>query len=263
MITYRIKYKHFISQLYVPASVETRTRVIIMLPGLPMSFQVRALIDQYLKRSDYVFYPFYSGTYDSGGVFTGESAVNDVRYFLRMVQQDYVQELYYNKKIILPRFSEIILVGMSFSAVIVLHADLLLCNKVVLLSPVLIYDQTDINNIVNGFDFKNQMNCLIKLLCNAYPFTYRMDETVPQLRDFLYGVSRYSRTQQIMDKLGTIQVPTLLVHGLSDNVVPIKLTETILENAIENKNITFNPVNHVGHSLSSYGNALLHDIASF
>jgi len=263
MVAYRIKYKGLVSQLYVPKKKNDGVRAIVVMPGLPMSFNLGALISKYLDSGDYVFYPFYSGTYDSAGVFTGDSAVADTYDFAEMIQQKSVDELYYNVKIDLPKFEEVVFLGMSFSAVIALHADTSPCDKIVLLSPVLMYNQEDISRAVSDFDFKSQMDSLLGLLRNAYPFTYRMGEHEDVLRSFLYGDSEYSRTQGVVEKLRGLNIPTLVVHGRKDLSVSIAMTEKMLADAGNEDNITFWPINHAAHSISSYGDELIDKVIAF
>lgn len=64
MITYKVKYKKYIANLYVPE--QKSGRVVLLLPGLPMSTNINNILKPFLDAGAVVFYPNLSGSYDSG-----------------------------------------------------------------------------------------------------------------------------------------------------------------------------------------------------
>ena len=142
MTTYKIKYKNYISNLYLPDLPSGK--VVLFLTGLPMSLDISSLLPRLIDAGCTVFYPYYAGTYDSKGFFSGEQSIRDVNKFIEMISQSEVSELYFNKKIKIEN-KEIILLGMSYGSSIALLGLNNKINKLILLSPVLLYNQKEID----------------------------------------------------------------------------------------------------------------------
>src|SRR3989344_246194 len=97
MITYKVKYRQYIVNLYVPE--QKSGRVALLLPGLPMSTNISNILKPFLDAGTVVFYPYFSGSYDSGGVFSSTQSIRDVAALHPLTQMTEVTELYFSKKI--------------------------------------------------------------------------------------------------------------------------------------------------------------------
>src|SRR3989344_1483449 len=109
MITYKVRYKKYIVNLYVPE--RKSGRVVLLLPGLPMSTNINNILKPFLDAGAVVFYPYFSGSYDSGGSFGATQSIRDVSALHPLTQMTAVTELYFGKQIELGVPSEGILVG--------------------------------------------------------------------------------------------------------------------------------------------------------
>ena len=124
MITYKVKYKKYLADLYVPETVSGA--VIVLLPGLPRSSNIEKLVRTLTANGNIVLYPSFSGSFDSGGTFSGSQCIDDVQSFVRWAKKGEFKELYFGKNISLRRSRKIVLMGMSFGAFMALlgnHTD--------------------------------------------------------------------------------------------------------------------------------------------
>lgn len=246
MITYKVKYKEYIVNLYVP---EKKTgKVVLLLPGLPMSTNVDKLLKLFLDAGVVVFYPYFSGSYDSRGFFSASQSIRDVEALYPLTQMTSVTELYFGKQIELGTPHEVILAGMSYGAVIALLGHRNLYQKIILLSPALLFNPTDIEGEA-GKNFHEQMMSLVHLLKKAHPFTYRLS-FFRDLEKFLLGQSSLIQSKSIIEALEKICCPSLILHGENDTAVPAGVTRS-LEKKITNSNISWCYTNSA-HSVSSY-----------
>lgn len=257
MIVYKIKWKSYVADLYMPDS--DVCSVVLLLPGLPKSSNSEKIIKTFLSTGSAVLYPNFSGMFDSGGEFDGMNCIKDVQEFIELARQPEVVELYFNKKIKLNNGKEVILVGMSFGSTVALLAFNERVNKLILLSPVLLFNQKEINEIVD-FDFKKQMDSLLYLLKNAFPYTYRIKSS-DIFKSFLYGNIDILRRNNIERVINDLKIKTLIVHGKLDSSVPWKISESIRQTT-NNKMIEWKFFN-VAHSTSSYNKSVLNKIADF
>ncbi len=257
MITYKIKYRGYISSLYIPEKKSGKT--VFLLPGLPTSSNIDKLVQCFLDAGCCVFYPQLAGSFDSGGNFDGFNHILEVKNILKMAQQKSFKELYFCKNINIGKNSEVILVGMSYSGLIALLGETKEVSKILLLSPVLLYNQKDISKIID-FDFKNQMGSLLGLLSRAFSFSYRLTSQ-KLMRKFLYGEDKILRFDSVLQKMRDIKKPTLIVHGRNDYSVPYQIDEYLVKKS-DNKLIDLY-IGDFGHSSSSYTKEALDKISSF
>lgn len=257
MITYKVKYKKYIINLYVPE--RKSGRVVLLLPGLPMSTNINNILKPFLEAGVVVFYPYLSGSYDSGGTFSAKQSIDDVAALYPLTQMATVTELYFGKQIELGTAHEVVLVGMSYGAAIALLGHKNLYQKIILLSPALLFNQTDIGG-ESGGNFHEQMKSLLHLLKKAHPFTYRTGFS-SNLEKFLMGYKSDVRRQSIIEALNKISCPSLVLHGKSDTSVPFEITRS-LEGEIKNGNISWNYIESA-HSTSSYDDESLALIRKF
>lgn len=257
MINYKVKYKKYIVNLYVPE--QKSGRVVLLLPGLPMSTNINNILKPFIDAGAVVFYPYFSGSYDSGGSFSATQSVHDVAALHPLTQMMEVTELYFGKKIELGTPSETILAGMSYGAAIALLGHKNLYQKIILLSPALLFNPTDIGGEA-GKGFHEQMKSLLHLLKNAHPFTYRTGFS-QDLKRFLLGKSNSAQRSTVTDSLSRIECPSLVIHGEGDTSVPSELTRS-LEKETMNANISWHYINS-SHSTSSYDNESLALIQKF
>ena len=257
MITYKVKYKKYIVNLYVPE--QQSGRVALLLPGLPMSTNINNILKPFFDTGTTVFYPYFSGSYDSGGSFSATQSVYDVVALYPLTQMTKVTELYFGKQIELGTPSETILVGMSYGAAIALLGHKNLYQKIILLSSALLFNPADIEG-EEGRGFHEQMKSLLNLLKNAYPFTYRIGFS-KNIKRFLLGQSDLAQHQSIINSLSKIKCPSLVLHGEEDTLVPVGLIRS-LEQEVVNSNISWRYVNAL-HSTSSYDDESLTLIRKF
>lgn len=246
MITYKVKYKKYVVNLYVPE--QKSGRVVLLLPGLPMSTNINNILKPFLDAGAVVFYPYFSGSYDSDGSFSSTQSIHDVAELYPLTQMTAVTELYFGKQIELGTPSEIVLVGMSYGAAISLFGHQNLYQKIILLSPALLFNPADIGGEV-GIDFHRQMRGLLHLLKEAHPFTYRIGSS-RDLERFLLGQGEFGHRQSVVEALDKISCPFLVLHGENDLSVPVTVTRS-LEKETANANGSWRYIDSA-HSTSSY-----------
>lgn len=257
MITYKIKYKGYILSLYLPEKKSGKT--VLLLPGLPTSSNIDKIVQCFLDSGCPVFYPQLAGSFDSEGKFDGFNHISEIKNLMKMVTMENFKELYFCKDIKIGKSKEIILAGMSYSGLIALLGETKEVSKILLLSPVLLYNQADISKIVD-FNFKTQMQSLLGLLSRAFSFSYRLT-SLKMMRKFLYGQDNILRFSSVLNKLKNIKKPVLIIHGKNDSSVPHKIDECLVEKA-NNKFISLY-VGDFGHSNSSYTKEALEKIKDF
>lgn len=250
MITYKIKYKNYISNLYIPE--KKSGQIAVLLPGLPASNNINKLIDHLMTKGVVVYYPSFSGSFDSEGKFSATNAVKDVDFFYQMAIKSKVKELYFGKEIEIGKINEVILIGMSFGSAIALYGHKNKYNKVALLSSALLYHPDDFPSKEMGQAFRAQMMSLLRLLKNAFPYSYRTGKD-SDLRDFLLGKSPMSKRINMISALHKITCPTLILHGKNDTSVPMKAIRSLQEES-QNSEITWQYTDS-GHSTSSLDKA--------
>lgn len=256
MTTYKIKYKSYIADLVLP---EGGVRsVTVVLPGLPKSSDQKLLVKALLNAGSAVLYPDYSGSFNSGGIFSAEQCVKDVREFIAMANKSEFKELYFNKKIELGN-CKVNIVGVSFGAIILILANLSNVDKIMFLSPAFLFNQKDIDQIVK-FDFKLKMSALSNFLKRAFKFTYRV-ESFEQLRKFLNGGKDTMRIKRILKKLEELDCDSFIIHGKLDTTVPYEITSHLKEK-VSNPRIKW-LFPDVSHSVSSYDENTLKTISDF
>lgn len=255
MTTYKVKYRHYIVNLYLPEIYSGK--VVLLLPGLPMSTNVHGLIQTLVDTGAIVYYPYFSGSFDSGGKFSASSSIKDVSTLHFLTQMKKHIELYFGKEINLGVSTETILIGMSYSAAIALLGNSNLYQRIVLLSPAFLFDPKDIGGN-EGETFHEQMKSLLGLLKSAHPYTYRTG-LFSDLNDFLLG--KKVRKKEITHALNDLSFPTMIVHGTRDSSIPVTITKS-LEKEVSNSHISWNYVD-AGHSISSYGTEALSLIRDF
>lgn len=257
MITYKIKYRNYISNLYVPE--KKSGQVAVLLPGLPASNNINKLLDCLMAKGVIVYYPNFSGSFDSGGEFGAINAIKDVVFFHQMAIKPKVKELYFGKEIDIGKTREVILIGMSFGSAIALNGHKNKYDKVALLSSAFLYHPDDFSNKEVGQAFRAQMISLLRLLKNAFPYSYRIGKN-SDLRDFLLGKSPISKKRNVISALCKITCPTLVLHGKNDSSVPIKTIQSLQEEA-QNPKLVWQYTDS-GHSVSSLDKSSLDALSS-
>lgn len=256
MTQYKVKFKRYILNVYLPKK-DSGQRV-VLLPGLPMSANIDNLIKTFHESGAVVFYPYFSGSYDSGNRFSASQCIKDAAALWELAQHRELTELYFNKKLKLNATKEIILAGISYGAAISLLGHKNLYQKIILLSPALLFRPQDIRPTGDGFT--KQMKSLLKLLKNAHPFTYRLSAT-NDLEEFLCGKSKLTRRKNVVRMLNDIKGPVLILHGTGDTSIPSSVTQS-LEREVTNDNVVWHYIN-AKHSASSYSPDSLRIIRRF
>lgn len=246
MITYKIRYKNYLVDVYVPE--QSSGRSVLLLPGLPISSNLAPILKPFLDAGAVVFYPYFSGSHDSYGTYSPNNAISDLRRLYPLLLSESVRELYFGKNIPLPRPKEVILTGMSYGAGIALHGHASLFDKVILLSPALLFNQQDIGG-KEGVGFSEQMHHLLSLLKHAHPLTYRTRFS-QGLRRYLLGNDARTKRTMVLEALNTTTKPTLVVHGNNDTSIPVSITQSLEANCT-NGLVLWKYVQS-GHSTSSY-----------
>lgn len=257
MITYKVRQKNLIVNVYVPET-PTGSRT-VLLPGLPMSTSTPPIIQYLLEEGCIVYYPYYSGSYDSGRKFNLKNCLRDVEQLFLLAQKEKLTELYFGKTFSLPTASTVSLIAQSFGAAIALHGHMGVFNSMVLLSPALLYNPQDIGG-EQGLAFSAQMKNLWHFLKEAHPYTYRTGFGKP-LRSFLFGHALISRKKDVIKALSLLKHQTYIVHGKGDTSVPLNVSQA-LQAEVQNRHVQWKYVD-AGHSLSSYSPETLRSVAKF
>lgn len=168
MITYKVKKDQFIINFYLPKKLSGK--VVLLLPGLPTSSNIDKLLTSFSNAGCVVFYPYLAGSFDSRGDFNGHKHIADLKKLLSIAHESSFTEIYFNKEINIGKVKEVILCGMSYGAFISLMGDNKSADKIILLSPALLFNQKDIATITKSFHFSEQMKRLLNLLKKAFPF---------------------------------------------------------------------------------------------
>ncbi len=257
MITYKVKSGKYILNLYMPERMSGK--VVLLLPGVPISSNIDKLLLAFLDAGCVVFYPYLSGSFDSGGDFNGFTHIKEVNELIKIAQKEKITEIYYKKVINIGLNNKIILAGMSYGSLIALLGKTKNIDKLLLMSPVFFLNQKDISNVLD-FDFKNQMTSLLHLLKTAFPFSYRPSNFI-SLKSFLFGESVALKRESIEKSINNIDSPTLIIHGTKDTSVPYKISESLKNSCTNNKIKWLFP--EARHSNSSYGNEVFRIIKKF
>lgn len=244
--------------MYIPEKKNGKT--ILLLPGLPASSNIDKLLNTLTGAGFIVYLPSFSGSFDSGGVFSVESCIKDVGNLYQLCIKSKVKELYFGKEIEIGTVTGVILMGMSFGSVIALLGHRNKFEKMVLLSSALLFNSKDFPNAEIGEKFKVQMISLISLLKNALPFSYRVKE-YSLMKNFLLGKKEIFRKPSIVGSLNSISFPVLVLHGENDTSVSIDAIKE-LEKEVKNPYILWKYTGS-GHSTNSYDNATLEYISDF
>jgi esterase/lipase len=258
MITYKVKYKKYIVNMYVPE--HKSGKAVLLLPGLPASTNIEKLLNTLLATGAVIYLPNYSGTFDSGGTFGVKSSIKDVTELYQLSTKTKVKELYFGKEIQIGKIKEVILIGMSFGSIIALLGHRNKFSKLILLSSALLFRPSDFPSKELGTEFANQMKNLLSLLKNAFPFSYRTGKT-SDLKDFLLGRSLLSQKKSIFEAFMKIKSPTLVLHGSNDTSIPSGVIKSI-ENEIGNSEISW-VYSDSGHNTSSYNESAMDAITDF
>lgn len=256
MTGYRIKHRHIVSELYVPTVHNGNT--VIFLAGLPSFLGKNTITKKLVDKGCVVFQPYYSGSFDSAGSFQPSSCVRDIPRFIDMATKKTHRELYYNQQLKI-NTKKIILMGTSYGSSI---AALSWANKkvsrVILLSPVLTYNQDFISSIDPSFNFSDQMKALLNLIRKGYPFTYRIKK-MSEWNAFLFGKLKQQDPFSILQNKTKKSI--LIVHGQLDTSIPSTFTKRLITRLDSPHLTSINP--KVGHSISSYDNPTIDKIVGF
>ncbi len=258
MLAYRINYKKTVAEIYVPEKHNDIT--VIHLPGLPGLVTKNEITFALVRAGCVVFHPQYSGSFDSAGSFSPKQCLQDVKKFIVMAREKSFSEEYFHKKLTI-KTKKIVLLGSSYgSSIAALSVRLSGISGIVLLSPVLTYNQALITKEVSKFDFHAQMMELINLLQRTFPYTYRI-KNKNLLIQFLLGEELEFDPIRALEK--NLNVPLLLIHGKQDLSIPYQLSKRLLKRFLSDKSyVALFPLK-VGHSTSSYGKVEQKKIVDF
>ncbi len=258
MITYKVRHKHYISNLYLPE--KKSGKVVLLLSGLPPSNNINNILNIFLNTGAIVYAPSFSGMLDSEGLFSVKNAIKDVNEFYNLATKTKIRELYYGKNIEIGKVKEIILVGMSFGSIIALLGHKNKFNKMILLSSAFLFNPKDFPTKKMGKDFNFQMKRLLYLLKNAFPYSCRMDKN-SDVEDFLMGKSYLSQKKTVIDKLNNLECKTLILHGKNDTSVPFEIIKSI-QKEVNNYDVVWE-YTESSHSTNSYKNKEIEIITNF
>jgi esterase/lipase len=258
MITYKVKHKNFISNLYLPK--QKSGRVVLLLQGLPLSTNTDKLVNTLLSTGAVVYYPNFSGVFDSGGIFNAKNAIKDVAQLHNLIIKPNVKELYFGKNIEIGKINEAIIVGNSFSSIVALLGHKNKYDKMILLSSALLFNPKDFPTKDLGKNFYEQMKSLLSLLKNAFPYSYRTGGN-SDLKNFLIGKSSLSQKKTVIDAFNNLKIPTLVVHGRGDTSINLEIIKSI-QNDVDNPNVVWVYTDST-HSINSYKENALKVIRDF
>lgn len=256
MITYKVKHLNLMIDVMIPQNKNGIT--VIILPGLPMSLGKNIIYNKLVEGGFLVMAPYYSGSYDSGGEFSISNCISDVSKVIKLTKRQSVKEIYFNEEIDIKN-EKTFLIASSFGGSVALCSGrhLLGASGMILLSPVIEYNQNMLSKIESIFDFKDQMKHLLGLLKRGHRFSYRI-KNYNNLRDFVFGRTKLKPS----DFLNSIRTPTLIVHGKCDTSIPFTISK-YYETIVCNDKISWLYPDRVGHSMSSYDEETINEIFSF
>lgn len=247
MISYRIKHGKIISELYI--SEKPNGKTIVFLPGLPGILGKNETTKYLISKGFTVFQPYYSGSFDSGGIFSPTQCIKDVRDFITMAKKASHKELYFGKTLTVLT-KDLVLFGTSFgSSIACLASDNKDISKMVLFAPVLTYDKKRINSCGDdGSSFSSRMVSLLGLLKNGYKYTYRIKD-FSAWRNFLLG--KDSASDPILYLKDHFRGKALILQGEYDSTLSTNVTAKLLEQFAPDS-YNFVIVKDAGHSLSDF-----------
>ena len=245
MITYKIRYEKYIACLSVPKKHNGKT--IVVLPGLPASSNNKDFIKFLLSLGCAVLQPDYTGAGNSDGVFSVKQCTDDIGNFIKLARKHTYKELYYSKWIKIETES-VIVIASSFGTTATILAEDLRVDRLILISPIFVYNQRDITRLDKNYNFKEQVTALYNLITKAFKYTYRIDN-LSEFKSDLLGLSRTTSTNNIIEHLRRISVPTLVIQGNLDFSLSASITSNIL-NKVNNGNISLKFIPDTGHSVN-------------
>ena len=134
-------------------------------------------------------------------------------------------------------------------------------DRLILISPIFVYNQRDITRLDKNYNFKEQVTALYNLITKAFKYTYRIDN-LSEFKSDLLGLSRTTSTNNIIEHLRRISVPTLVIQGNLDFSLSASITSNIL-NKVNNGNISLKFIPDTGHSVNDLSRNALRGIKKF
>jgi len=173
MARYRFRYKGIICDVYEPKSGSTPYAA-IFLYGFPATIGENSATDLLLSCGFTVLQPHYSGTYDSDGLFSPQSAIETLQTLIEAMSSGEAYDLKKEFLRTLPT-DAVICVGYSFGCMIALRAlPYLSCLRTLLLvSPALSYGNAPLRS-----GFREGGPEFLDYVRRSRPFTYRLAEAL-------------------------------------------------------------------------------------
>lgn len=145
---------------------ETSTPTIILLSGFPSNNNYDDIMYFYYNKGFNVFYPRYSGFYQSGGTFLEEGMITKLIDFVNYIKKGSIINLWDNSKVSFKAEDIIICSGSLGGSVAIAIAKNIKIDKMILFSPVFDFLQHNVHgdeqdlNAIGEFTRKAYKNCI-------------------------------------------------------------------------------------------------------
>ena len=206
----RIIWKGIAFDLYLPNSLNSLSKGLFLLPGIPLSCGKNTTAENLARRGFIVLLPYYMGVCDSRGCFNFSNSVKTAlrgwefcnsKYFLNYLKD--------SKEKPLIRKIKWVYSANSFGAIILLAS----------LKDVKVESSLLISPVVPKWFSRENTASLFKFLKSGYPFTFRTENLLSVYKDFsektILSKTNFLSQNQKVKKL-------MIIHGYKDKVVPLK-----------------------------------------
>lgn len=215
-------YKNKRALLYKPPTCDT-IKVILFVPGFPKyPGKSDDFVNFFLNRGYHVLVPMYSGTFDSGGTFSIDHAVQDVRKWYDFLTEGVI--CYGEKNCENISFSEIVLVSLSFGGLV---AGLTLkkyrlpqIRKCIFISPLWNVEKFKKNTL-----HIQKADDAFRFMEFAYPFSYRFHNK-KLFFDYIKGTKSISGAHSDFQD---IEKDVLIFVGKDDYVTPKEMAKALTD----------------------------------
>jgi len=215
--------------LWYPAAKTKGTKgVILFLPGFPKYPGYSEFISFFKGENYNTLVPMYSGTFDSAGKFSVESAVADVKIWYDFLKKNIIH--YGPDKIQIIKKQNIILFSLSFGGLI---AGLALkkfsfskIKKCIFVSP--LWDMASYKNNKSSIHIANETS---KIVSFAYPFSYRFENKQRFFSQIKGSIAYPDMNKPFIDS----NKMYLMFCGKTDKVTPVAMTKSLAKMHKKNK----------------------------
>lgn len=261
-ISYRVKHEGMSADLFIPHRNDDIQHGIVFFPGLPAVIGKNDLTTSLAGKGFTILQPYYSGTYDSEGIFSPTSCIEDTKKAISLLKRDNIREQFFEKDIPL-EVRNITFFGHSFGGQIALLGSLNSpeVEKVAIFNPLIV--RREDGTPEGDLQLTDALHVL-GFIQRSYPFTYRIGSESDWL-EFLQGKMKEFN---IFDNLNGLTNKSILnVNGLKDERIKVDGVLQLV-NAAKKAQVSCTvqniSVNNGGHSLKTLLNQeIIQEVVNF